>query len=575
MFEHLALTKLAAATVSAMPALATEAVVEATDEIAFGTLIIGLLGGLAIFLFGMDQMTDGLKVVAGERLRTILQRLTANRWAGMATGAGVTAVIQSSSVTTVLVVGFITSGLMTLEQSLGVIMGANIGTTVTAQIVSLNVTKYALLMVAAGFGMTFVAKRSHRAAQGAVVMGLGLVFFGMVVMGDAMAPLRTYPPFIDAMATMERPLIGIVTAAVFTALVQSSSATTGIVIVLASQGLVSPEAGIALILGANVGTSATALLAAIGKPREALRAAVAHTFFNVVGVLLWVFFIDQLAAFVGFLGGGTAREIANAHTTFNLVNAFLFIGFTGQIARMVERLVPDRSAADEAKIKVKYLDKSLLDTPPLALDRARLELLRMADRVRAMLAEILPAILTGTRDDLVAIQRADDEVDELHGYIIRYLGHIGQNPMTEVSSEELVNLMEATNNLEAIGDLIETNLVSLGFARIEEGLRVSLPTRNVLQEYLSTVQEALDFAMVALTQKNESAAQQVEAMKKEVKSLERAASLHEAERLMVDAPNRVALYRFEVDVLANLKRIFYFSRRIARLAIPSDQRSSL
>ncbi len=575
MFEQLALSKLVVSAASTMSPLATEAVAEATDEIAFGTLIIGLLGGLAIFLFGMDQMTDGLKVVAGERLRSILQRLTSNRWTGLATGAGVTAVIQSSSVTTVLVVGFITSGLMTLEQSLGIIMGANIGTTVTAQIVSLNVTKYALLLVAAGFAMTFVAKRSNRAAQGAVVMGLGLVFFGMVVMGDAMAPLRTYPPFIEAMATMERPIIGIVIGAAFTALVQSSSATTGIVIVLASQGLLSPEAGIALILGANVGTSATALLAAIGKPREALRAAVAHTFFNVAGVLLWVFFIGQLAAFVGFLGGGTAREIANAHTTFNLVNAFLFIGFTKQIAALVQRVVPDRSAADEAKVKVKYLDKSLLDTPPLALDRARLELLRMADRVRTMLAEILPAILTGNRDDLVAIQRADDEVDELHGYIIRYLGHIGQNQMSEASSEELVNLMEATNNLEAIGDLIETNLVSLGFARIEESLVVSAPTRKVLREYLATVQEALDFAMVALTQKNESAAQQVEAMKKEVKSLERAASLHEAERLMVDAPNRVALYRFEVDVLANLKRIFYFSRRIARLAIPSDQRSSL
>ena len=164
MFAHPALQKLM------VIAAATEEV-QVTDDIAFGTLIIGLLGGLAIFLFGMDQMTDGLKVVAGERLRSILQRLTSNRWAGLATGAGVTAVIQSSSVTTVLVVGFITSGLMTLEQSLGIIMGANIGTTVTAQIVSLNVTKYALLLVAAGFAMTFVAKRSNRAAQGAVVMG--------------------------------------------------------------------------------------------------------------------------------------------------------------------------------------------------------------------------------------------------------------------------------------------------------------------------------------------------------------------------------------------------------------------
>ena len=562
---------------AAMAAFVSEADVEAiqtSTDIDFLTLAIGLLGGLAIFLFGMDRMTESLKVVAGDRLRSVLERLTTNRFAGLATGAGITAVIQSSSVTTVLVVGFITSGLMTLEQSLGVIMGANIGTTITAQIVSFNVTKYALLLVAAGFGATVFAKRQHRVAQGTVIMGLGLIFFGMVIMGDAMEPLRTYEPFIDAMAAMERPMVGILTAAAFTALVQSSSATTGVVIVLASQGLITAEAGIALVLGANVGTSATALLAVIGKPREAARAAVAHTLFNVVGVLLWVLFIDGLSAFVGALGGGTAREIANAHTTFNLINAALFIGFTRQIARLVERLVPDRSAEAEAKIKTKYLDKSLISTPPLALDRARLELLRMADRVRMMLAAILPAILDGTRDDLVAIQTSDDEVDALHGYIIRYLGHIGQGEMSEASSTELVNLMEATNNLEAIGDLIETNLVSLGFGRIEEVLIVSPATRAVLEEYLGTVQEALDFAMVALTQKNESAARQVEAMKKEVKSLERAASLHEAERLMVDEPNRVATYRLEVDILANLKRIFYFSGRIARLAIPTADRSS-
>lgn len=541
---------------------------QTSDDIAFGTLTIELLGGLAIFLLGMDRMTDSLKVVAGTRLRLVLQRLTSNRFAGLATGAGITAVIQSSSVTTVLVVGLITSGLMTLQQSLGVIMGANIGTTITAQIVSFNVTRYALVLVAGGFAFSAIAKRQHREAQGTAVMGLGLIFFGMAVMGNAMEPLHTYQPFIDAMAAMERPVVGIAVAALFTALVQSSSATTAVVIVLASQGLISPSAGIALVLGANVGTSVTALLAAIGKPREAARAAVAHTLFNVAGVALWVLLIDPLAEFVGRLGGGTAREIANAHTVFNVINAAVFIGFTKQIASLVERIVPDRSAADEAKIRTKYLDKSLLNTPALALDRARLELLRMSDRVRTMLAAILPALVDGTRDDLAAIERADDEVDELHGYIIRYLGHIGQTRLSEASSTELVNLMEATNNLEAIGDLIETNLVSLGFARIEEGLVVSDMTRTVLEEYLGMVQQALDFAMVALTQKNEDAAKEVMAMKKSVKSLERAASLHEAERLMADEPNRVANYRLEVDVLANLKRIFYFSGRIARLAIP-------
>ncbi len=538
-------------------------------------LLIGLFGGLAIFLLGMDRMTDALKVVAGDRMRTILGRLTSNRFMGLLTGAGVTALIQSSSVTTVLVVGFITSGLMTLSQSIGVIMGANIGTTVTAQIIAFSVTKYALLLVAIGFGITFFSKRETRRAQGAVVMGLGLIFFGMAVMGGAMEPLRSYQPFIDAMAAMENPLIGIVAAALFTALVQSSSATTGVVIVLASQGLITLEAGIALILGANVGTSATALMAAIGKPREALRAAVVHTLFNIGGVLLWVAFVDQLASFVSGIGGGTPREIANAHTVFNIINTLVFIGFTDQFARLVERLVPDRPEAEELVVKAKYLDSELLRTPSLALDRARLELLRMADRVRNMLSEVMPALLDGTRDDLVAVEAQDDEVDALHAHIVTYLGQIGQTRLSEDATEELIGLMEATNNLEAIGDIIETNLVQLGFSRIESTLHVSDETKDVLGEFHTNVQEALELAMLALTQKNQPAARRVAAMKNEVNSMERAAAAHQAERLMADEPNRVEAYRLEMDVIAHLKRIYYFSKRIARVAVPSKDRATI
>ncbi|HOG04168.1 MAG TPA: Na/Pi symporter, partial [Accumulibacter sp.] len=237
---------------------------------AWGMMTVELLGGLAIFLFGMLQMEEGLKAVAGERMKGILAKLTVNRFMGVGTGALVTAVIQSSSVTTVLVVGFISAGLMTLSQSVGVIMGANIGTTITAQIVAFKITKAALGMIAVGFAMLFIARSDRTKHYGEMLMGLGMVFFGMHVMSEAMEPLRSYQPFLDLMKSMDNPLVGVLIATAFTALIQSSSASTGIVIVMAGQGFISLQAGIALAFGANIGTCATALLAVIGKPREAV-----------------------------------------------------------------------------------------------------------------------------------------------------------------------------------------------------------------------------------------------------------------------------------------------------------------
>jgi phosphate:Na+ symporter len=546
-----------------------------SETIDWVLLLAGLLGGLAIFLLGMDRMTESLRVVAGDRLRGILLRLTSNRFVGMMTGAGITAIIQSSSVTTVLVVGFISSGLMSFEQSLGVILGANVGTTITAQIIAFKVTTYALFAVAGGFAVTFFSKRGDRQAQGAVVLGLGLVFLGMSMMGDAMSPLRSSDTFIDLMARLENPFLGVAVGALFTALVQSSSATTGIVIVLAQQGLITLETGIALVLGANVGTSITALLASVGKPREALRAGVAHALFNVGGAVLWLPFIGALAGFVEGLAGETARQVANAHTIFNVVNALLIVGFIPAFARLIERLVPDRPEEESGVVRVRYLDKALLKTPSLALDRARLELLRMADRVRSMLADVMPALLSGTRWTLTEIEERDDEVDSLHGQIIAYLGEISQTRLSEGETEELLGLMEATNDLEAIGDIIETNLVSLGLQRTEQGVTISPETTGVLTEFHGEVVEALDLAMLALTQKNQDAARRVSKMKSQVNSLERAAIAHQARRLVVDAPDRVATYRIEVDLLASLKRIYYFTRRIARVSVPSEERAAM
>ncbi|MCJ7626907.1 MAG: Na/Pi cotransporter family protein, partial [Longimicrobiales bacterium] len=359
-----------------------------SSELQLFPLLVGLCGGLALFLYGLDLLSNALKSVAGGRMKDILSRLTTNRFTAVLTGAFVTVVVQSSTVTTVLVVGFVTANLMTMAQSVGIIMGANIGTTVTAQIIAFNVSRYSLLLVTAGFGVFFFAKREKTRKQGLALLGAGLVFFGMGIMAEAMTPLRNYPPFLGAMTRMESPGIGILTGAVFAALIHSSAATTGVIIVLSSEGLLTLPAGIALVLGANIGTCITALLAALGKPREAVRAATVHILFNVVGVLIWLRFIGQLADLVVWMtpeasalhglekvAAETPRQIANAHTVFNVVNTLLFLPFVGLLAKGAELLVPDRPLSDEDIIQPKYLDAELIQTPSLAVDRARLEVL--------------------------------------------------------------------------------------------------------------------------------------------------------------------------------------------------------
>lgn len=574
------------ATLVALPVLAAG---ESAQAMNWGVMGMQLFGGLALFLYGIEQMADALKAVAGERMKSILAKLTTNRFMGAVTGAFVTAVIQSSSVTTVLVVGFITAGLMSLAQSVGVIMGANIGTTITAQIVAFKVTKAALLMVGVGFTMLFASKTERVKQYGAMLMGLGLVFFGMSVMSDAMKPLRSFPPFLDLMVQMENPLVGILIAAGFTGLIQSSSATTGIVIVMASQGFITLPAGIALAFGANIGTCVTALLAAIGKPREAVRAATIHVMFNVAGVVLWFLFIPQLAEVVTAispahpelsgidrLASETPRQIANAHTIFNIANTLIFIGFATQLARLVERLIPDRVLEDEGLVvTAKYLEPELLSTPSLALDRVRMEVLRMGEIVQRMLDEIMPAILSGNKATLAKIQRMDDEVDILYAQILKYMGQISRGALTQTQTQEFLDLMEALNDLENIGDTVETNLVELGLDRINANVSISAPTQKVLTGFHDVVKKALREAIQAVSQRNREAAQRVIAMKDEITNLANSAAVHQATRLVAEEPNRIPAYTIEIDIIEKQKRIYYFTKRMAKTVMPLDEQIEL
>ncbi|MFT5856440.1 MAG: phosphate:Na+ symporter, partial [Verrucomicrobiales bacterium] len=497
-----------------------------------GTILTGLGGGLALFLYGMRKMTEALKLVAGARMKSFLARLTSNRFSAAFAGAGVTAVIQSSSVTTVLVVGFITSGLLTLSQSIGIILGANIGTTITAQIIAFKVTKYALAMVAAGFVIEVAGKKERTKQCGVALMGLGLIFFGMELMSNAASPLRTSEAFMEMVQQMRSPLIGILAGAVFTALVQSSSATTGIVIVMATEGLLPLEAGIALILGSNVGTCVTALIAGIGRPREALQAAVAHVIFNLAGVALWVGVIPQLADAVRAISPNysevaettrlaleTPRQIANAHTLFNVGNALIFIWFTGPLAWLVTKIVPPKAKLAEGSGEPIYLDDFYLEQPAVALDRARMEIVHLGEMALGMVERSYHASVSGARAEIDQLHEDENNIDQLHGRIIRFLGKLSLAELVEPQPERIYEYIAAANYLEDVSDTCGTSLTRAGRKRLGAHIDVSGGTREMLEELYQTVYQSGIDTLQAFDTCNREQAQAVVATKPKVTGL--------------------------------------------------------
>jgi phosphate:Na+ symporter len=537
-------------------------------------MVLGLVGGLALFLYGMGQMTGSLRVVAGDRIRAVLRRLTGNRLAAAATGAFVTAVIQSSSVTTVLVVGFVTAGLMPLASAVGVILGANVGTTITAQIIAFKVTQYALLLVAAGFALMFVSRRERARQIGEIVMGLGLVFFGMDLMSGATEPLRSHAPFLEAMRSMQQPALAVLVAAAFTAIVQSSSATTGIVIVLASQGFITLETGIALALGANVGTCVTAVLAALGKPRAALRAAGVHVLFNVVGALLWIGLIGVLAdavravspAFPDLEGAArlaaeTPRQIANAHTLFNVVNTLIVLPFALPIARLAERLVPDRPPSIPERARPQHLGDVYLATPALALDRIRLEVGHLGEIVLDVLYAARGGRVSGDRERMALGVR---DVELLHAELLRYARRLSQATMRSADTRTLEELLAAANHLQNISDTVAVNLGTLAREWDDRGLTASVETRKRLRALYDEIVDAVSLAIEAVRDRDGAKAERVVARKVTIVRSADGLSRHLVDRLGRAAEKDVAVYRFESETLELLKRIYYFAKRMAK-----------
>jgi phosphate:Na+ symporter len=554
-----------------------------SQEIDWFYLTMALFGGLAMFLYGMEQMSDGLQSAAGEKLKDVLAGLTRNRFLGAITGAFVTAVLNSSSVTTVLVVGFISAGFMTLTQSVGIIMGANIGSTFTAQIVAFNVSQYALLLVAVGFFMLFTAKSDRTRDYGSMIMGLGLIFYGMGVMGEAMYPMRTYEPFLELMVRMENPLLGILVGAVFTGLVQSSAATTGIAIVMATEGLISLPAGIALSFGANIGTCVTAILAAIGKPPEAVRAAVVHITFNIAGVVLWVMFIPQLADFIAHISPSAPelaskermaaevpRQIANAHTVFNVANTLVFIWFTPLFAKVAELLVPDKPVVEKVIVKPKYLDRQLLEVPTVALENVRFEVGHMGEIASDMLTTLWLAYQTRSRDMVDEAVKMDDKVDVLSEHILEYMSEIQQESLSDESSHTLQALMSATINIESLADVVETELAEICKKYIDYGLEESDETVMLFAEFTRIVLDAFDKLVEAIKNNDESAAAEVILVREHVRHSVDQILKNQASRIGIQTSKQLLLVRLELEMVDQIRRIYTLTKRIARDFIPEE-----
>ncbi len=484
-------------------------------------IIFQSLGGLGLFLFGMKIMSEGLQKVAGKRMRHILGMISNNRLVACAAGTVVTSVVQSSSATTVMLVSFVDAGLMTFAQAIGVILGANVGTTVTAQLIAFNISAYALPAIAAGVLLKFFLGRKKWIYVGDVLLGFGLVFFGLATMKAGFAPLKSHPTFIalftrfnaDDIASI---LLCILVGSALTMILQSSSATVGITMVLASQGLLNFEASVALILGDNIGTTITAELASIGASLNAHRTARAHTLFNVLGVLNVVIFFSPFLQFVvwitsTFLDMGPpdllvngehpniARYIANAHTLFNIVNALFFLACLPYLVKVTIWLTPrkqEEKELDELRT-IKHLDSKYIDTPDVAISQARAEIIRMGRAVEQMYDDVVFSLIDGNLQELSKWRKREDTIDNLQKQIIEFLVQVVQQPITPEESKEVASLMRMTNNLERVGDGVE-NIAELIEELMEQRLSLSEGGLHDFEKIAREVRRFLELAVNAI-----------------------------------------------------------------------------
>jgi phosphate:Na+ symporter len=456
-------------------------------------VIFGLIGGLFIFMFGMHLMSDGMQKVAGQRMKNILAFLTKNRFMGVGVGATVTAVIQSSSATTVMIVGFVNAGIMTLSQAIGVVMGANIGTTITAQIIAFRIQKVAPLFIAIGCILMLFSKSKRWRLYGQVTLGFGFLFFGLSEMGRGVAPLKQHEvirTFLQRFSTA--PLLAILAGTLSTCLLQSSSATIGLAIVLAQQGLIDLSGAIPLIIGDNIGTTITAQIAAIGTNVSARRTAMSHTMFNMLGALIFFPFVasgayENLIVHLtpGRLSQNTIGHfIANSHTLFNVLNTCIFLGLIKVLEQVSIRLVPGEILVQPGQPQ--YLEQHLLENPPIALEMAKRETRRMLGVAEEAVKESVEALMQKNPQLIDSVAKNETAVDHLQSEITRYLIDLSQRSLSKEESEQLPTLIHTVNDIERVGDHA-VNITELAEVSIADKLSFS----DVAQEELTLMYGAI------------------------------------------------------------------------------------
>lgn len=555
-------------------------------------IIFGVIGGLALFIYGMNLMGEGLKKAAGERMRNILEAVTTNPLIGVAVGALVTAIIQSSSATTVMVISFVNARLMTLSQAIGVIMGANIGTTMTAQLIAFKIGHYAYLAAGLGFALFFFGKKKTLRYLGQVLFGFGVLFIGLNTMSDVLEPLARNETSRRLITNMSKnPVWGLLTGTVMTMIVQSSSAVIGVLQSLASQpvevggtvrALIPLKAAVPILFGSNIGTTITAALASIGSNRTAKRAAFSHTLFNVFGTIVGLLFLPLFVSFVYRVspqanpGAGlteasvVSRQIANAHTFFNVINTILWLPFVGFLAKLVTKLFPGKDVYLERGVK--FIDLHVINNAELALDLSVKELSRMGnislDMFQKVEADYLPAE-QNKKTNLQIVQDSEEILDDLQDDIIHYLSSIvSQNTLTERQSVILANLMHVAGDLERIGDHC-MNLAELFEYMNEEKIVFSDQAMEDIKKIFSLTKEMFNLSLQALRYNDFSAADQVLQLEKRMDATEKESRLDHLERLNAGMCNPKSAVVYS-ELMKNLERIADHCNNVAEAVLDQE-----
>ncbi|MEA1986210.1 MAG: Na/Pi cotransporter family protein [Candidatus Marinimicrobia bacterium] len=556
-------------------------------------LVTGVIGGLGLFLFGMNMMSEGMKKSAGNKMRYILSKLTKNRIIALSVGAFVTMIIQSSSATTVMLVSFVQAELMTFAQSLGVILGADIGTTITAQLIAFKLTDYALLMIAIGFILYLFSSKESYKNIGEAILGFGILFLGMSIMSKAMYPLRSYEGFINLLLKLENPLLGVLIGAAFTGIIQSSSAFTGIVIVLASQGLLTLEAGIPLIFGANIGTCITAGLASINTSREAKRVAIAHVIFKVVGVLIFIWWIPTYANFIRSISpvadaslsvidahsAVVPRQIANSHTIFNVGFGLIFLPFTTFFAALIFKILPKKKYETGTKPSLWHLDTKVLSTPAMALNLARSETSRMIKILGRMLNKSINPFLSkeDEKDEqypslslIDGIHMRENKIDYLEREILKYLVKISGKKLDNEQSREVYVMMSVVNDIESIADIIDKNILPLIPKKHAMKEDFSEEGKNEISEFHLKASKQISRLKDAFEEMDSNEA--VKIMKKETKYEELETELRSShlKRVSKELLQSVNTHEIHMELMDLLKQINFYTANIAKTIVSFD-----